>query len=37
MHKFKATYSEKNAAPLCLGNFSKDLSGDNMKKIGLYE
>ena len=33
----KAKDSEINSAPLCLGNVSKDLSVDNMKKIGLYE
>ena len=34
--KFKAKDSEIVAAPLCLGNISKDLSVDNMKKTGLY-
>ena len=29
---FKAKGSEINAAPLCLGNVSKDFSIDNMKK-----
>ena len=33
--KFKAKDSEIVAGPLCLGNISKDLSTDNMKKIGL--
>ena len=28
---------KKNAAPLCLGNVSKYISVDNLKKIGLYE
>ena len=38
VYKFKATYSEINAAPLCLGNASKDFSaGDIMKKTGLFE
>ena len=31
---FKAKDSEIVAAPLCLGNISKDWSVDNMKKIG---
>ena len=34
IYKFKAKYSEIVAAPLCLGNISKDWSVDNMKKIG---
>ena len=34
-HKFKAKDSEIAATPLCLGNFSKDWSIDNMKKTGL--
>ena len=34
-YKFKAKDSEVNAAPLCLGNASKDFSADNIKKIGL--
>ena len=33
--KFKAKYSEIAAYPLCLGNISKNLSVDNMKKTGL--
>ena len=33
--KFKAKDSEIVASPLCLGNISKDLSVDNMKKTGL--
>ena len=33
--KFKAKDSEIVASPLCLGNISKDLSTDNMKKTGL--
>ena len=33
--KFKAKDSEIVASPLCLGNFSKDWSTDNMKKTGL--
>ena len=32
--KFKAKDSEIVAAPLCLGNISKDWSVDNMKKTG---
>ena len=36
IYKFKAKNSEINAAPLCLGNVSKDFSVDNMKKTGLY-
>ena len=31
-----AKNSEINAAPLCLGNFSKEFSVNNMKKTGLY-
>ena len=34
IHKFKAKDSEIVAAPLCLGNISKDWSVDNMKKTG---
>ena len=33
--KFKAKDSEIEAYPLCLGNISKDVSVDNMKKTGL--
>ena len=33
--KFKAKDSEIVASPLCLGNMSKELSLDNMKKTGL--
>ena len=33
--KFKAKESAIVASPLCLGNISKDLSTDNMKKTGL--
>ena len=33
--KFKAKDSETVATPLCLGNISKDFSGDNMKKTRL--
>ena len=36
MYRFKANDSEINLAPLCLGNVSKVLSVDNMKKIRLY-
>ena len=32
VHKFKVKDSEIVASPLCLGNISKDLSTDNMKK-----
>ena len=32
IHKFKAKDSEIVAAPLCLGNISKDWSVDDMKK-----
>ena len=35
IHKFKANDSEVVAIPLCLGNFSKDWSVDNMETIGL--
>ena len=34
-HKFKAKESEIAATILCLGNISKDLSIDNVKKVGL--
>ena len=34
IHKFKAKDSEIVAIPLCLGNISKDLPVDNMKKTG---
>ena len=33
-HKFKVKDSDIVAAPLCLGNISKDWSVDNMKKTG---
>ena len=36
IHKLKVKQLEINAAPLCLGNISKDFSVDNMKKTGLY-
>ena len=36
LYKFKAKEFEINAPPLCLGNFSKDVSADSMKKIGIY-
>ena len=32
IYKFRAKDSEIAAAPLCLGNISKDWSADNMKK-----
>ena len=35
IHKFKTKDSEILAAPLCLGNISRDFSIDNMKKTGL--
>ena len=35
IQKFKAKNSENLATPLCLGNFSKDFSADNMKKTEL--
>ena len=34
-YKFKAKYAEIVAAPLFLGNISKDWAVDNMKKTGL--
>ena len=34
IYKFKAKDSEVVAAPLCIGNISKDWSADNMKKTG---
>ena len=34
--KSQAKDSEIIATPLCLGNISKDLSEDNMKKTGFY-
>ena len=33
IYKFKAKDSELVAAPLCLGNISKDWTVDNMKKL----
>ena len=33
--KFKAKHSEIIVTPLCLGNISKDFTGDNIKKSGL--
>ena len=35
IHKFKTKDSEIIAAPICLGNISRDFSVDNMKKTGL--
>ena len=35
IYKFKAKYSEINAAPLCLGIVSKDFSTNSMKKTRL--
>ena len=34
-HKFKANYSDIVPTPLSLGNISKDLTVDTMKKTGL--
>ena len=34
-HKFKTKNSEITAAPICLGNISRDFTVDNMKKTGL--
>ena len=34
IYKFKAKDSKILATPLCLGNISKDLSIDNMKRTG---
>ena len=36
IHKFKAKDSEIVAAPLCLGNISKNWSVDHMKKTGFH-
>ena len=36
IYKFKAKDSEINAAPLSLGNVSKDISADNMRKSELF-
>ena len=36
IYKFKAKHSEINAAPLCLGNVSKDFSTNNMKRTESY-
>ena len=36
IYKFKAKNFEINAAPLCLGNVSKDFSVGNMRKTGLF-
>ena len=36
IHKFKAKDYEINPIPVCLGNISKDVSVDNMKKTGFY-
>ena len=36
IYKFKAKDFEINAAPLCLGNVSKDFSADNLKKTESY-
>ena len=35
IHKVKTKDSEIIAAPICLGNISRDFSVDNMKKTGL--
>ena len=34
--KFKAKDSKIVATPFCLGNISKNISADNMKKTGVY-
>ena len=34
IYKFKAKDSQIVKSPFCLGNISKDWSGDNMKKAG---
>ena len=36
IYKLKGKDSEKNTAPLCLGNVLKDFSTDNMKKTELF-
>ena len=36
VYRFKATDSEINIAPLCLGNVSKDFWAGNMNTIGLH-
>ena len=35
MYKFKAKDSETKPYPLCLGNISKDITINSMKKTGL--
>ena len=35
IHKFKTKNSEIIAAPICLGNISRDFTVDNIKKIAL--
>ena len=35
IYKFKAKDSEIVVGPICLGNISRDLSVDNMKRTGL--
>ena len=35
IHKFKTKNPEIIAAPICLGNISRDFTVDNMKKTGL--
>ena len=37
IYKFKAKDSEITAAPLCLGNISKNWSVDNVKKLDLMD
>ena len=37
IHKFKVKDSEIVATPLCSWNISGDMTGDNMKKTGLYD
>ena len=36
IHKFKAKGSENEAAPLCLGSVSKELSVYNIQNTGFY-
>ena len=37
IYQFSTSDSEINTYPLCLGNISKDLTVDNMKKSEVYE
>ena len=36
IYKLKAKDSVINVVPSCMGNVSKDISADNIKKTGLY-